>query len=46
MRGAAGTATYSYDARDRLLSAGATSYSYDLNGNQVSAGMRSAACSR
>lgn len=36
----AGTAGYSYDARDRLLSAGATSYTYDQNGNQLSAGTR------
>jgi len=38
--GAAST-NYSYDARDRLLSAGATSYSYDQNGNELSAGSRS-----
>jgi RHS repeat-associated protein len=35
-----GTTSYSYDARDRLLSAGATSYTYDQNGNQLSAGSR------
>lgn len=34
------TLNYSYDARDRLLSAGATSYSYDQNGNVLSAGSR------
>jgi RHS repeat-associated protein len=33
-----GTTTYSYDARDRLLSAGATSYTYDQNGNELTAG--------
>ena len=38
---AAGTTTYTYDARDRLLSAGATSYTYDQNGNELSAGSRS-----
>lgn len=36
----AGTTSYAYDARDRLLSAGATSYSYDQNGNELSAGSR------
>jgi len=34
------TTTYSYDFRDRLLSAGSTSYSYDQNGNELSAGSR------
>ena len=33
-----GTTNYTYDARDRLLSAGATSYTYDQNGNELSAG--------
>jgi len=33
-----GTTNYTYDARDRLLSAGATSYTYDANGNELSAG--------
>jgi len=36
----AGTTTYSYDARDRLLSAGSTSYTYDANGNELSGGTR------
>jgi RHS repeat-associated protein len=36
----AGTTSYGYDARDRLLSAGATSYTYDQNGNELSAGSR------
>jgi RHS repeat-associated protein len=36
----AGTTSYSYDARDRLLSAGSTSYTYDENGNELSAGSR------
>jgi RHS repeat-associated protein len=34
------TTSYSYDARDRLLSAGSTSYAYDQNGNELSAGGR------
>ena len=34
------TTNYSYDFRDRLLSAGSTSYSYDQNGNELSAGTR------
>jgi len=34
------TTSYSYDARDRLLSAGPTSYTYDANGNQLAAGSR------
>jgi len=34
------TTNYSYDARDRLLSAGSTSYTYDQNGNELSAGSR------
>ncbi|MGH3078100.1 MAG: DUF6531 domain-containing protein [Gaiellaceae bacterium] len=32
--------TYTYDARDRLLSAGSTSFTYDQNGNELSAGSR------
>lgn len=35
------TTSYSYDARDRLLSAGSTSYTWDQNGNELSAGSRS-----
>lgn len=35
-----GTTGYTYDARDRLLSAGSTSYTYNQNGNQLSAGSR------
>ena len=35
-----GTTSYTYDARDRLLSAGATSYTYDANGNELAAGSR------
>jgi RHS repeat-associated protein len=32
--------SYSYDARDRLLTAGSTAYTWDQNGNQLSAGTR------
>jgi RHS repeat-associated protein len=35
-----GTTSYTYDARDRLLSAGATSFSHDANGNQTQKGTR------
>jgi RHS repeat-associated protein len=35
-----GTTTYSYDTRDRLLSAGSTNYTYNQNGNELSAGSR------
>ena len=36
----AGTTAYTYDARDRLLSAGSTSFAYDQNGNQTQKGTR------
>jgi RHS repeat-associated protein len=35
-----GTTSYTYDARDRLLSAGSTSLAYDQNGNQTQKGTR------
>jgi RHS repeat-associated protein len=35
-----GTTAYTYDARDRLLSAGPTSFAYDQNGNQTQKGTR------
>jgi RHS repeat-associated protein len=35
-----GTTSYSYDARDRLLSVGATAFAYDQNGNQTQKGTR------
>jgi RHS repeat-associated protein len=35
-----GTTAYTYDARDRLLSAGSTSFAYDQNGNQTQKGTR------
>ncbi|MGH3111480.1 MAG: RHS repeat-associated core domain-containing protein, partial [Gaiellaceae bacterium] len=34
----AGTTSYTYDARERLLSAGATTFAYDQNGNQTQKG--------
>jgi RHS repeat-associated protein len=34
------TTAYTYDARDRLLSAGSTSFAYDQNGNQTQKGTR------
>jgi RHS repeat-associated protein len=39
-RPGAAAVNYSYDARDRLLSAGSTSYTWDQNGNELSAGTR------
>lgn len=39
-RPGAPTTTYTYDFRDRLLSAGSISYTYDQNGNELSAGTR------
>jgi RHS repeat-associated protein len=35
-----GTTAYTYDARDRLLTAGSTSFAYDQNGNQTRNGTR------
>src|SRR5207245_4224032 len=35
-----GTATYTYNGNDQLLSAGATTYTYDANGNETQAGTR------
>jgi RHS repeat-associated protein len=35
-----GTTSYTYDDRDRLLSAGSTTFAYDQNGNQTQKGAR------